>query len=104
MAKVKAKALCLCVLLLQAGAIAYSFRQHNISVDEGNHILSGLLVWEEERFDFFPVNPPLIKALVALPVVTSRPELSDTVRWSVSRSSDSQNDRFALDNAERYLK
>src|SRR5437867_397314 len=91
------------LLLIHAGLAMHSLVQHNLTVDEGGHVLAGFLAWEEGRLDVYAVNPPLVKVLVALPVVASRPELSEPVRWTVSRSWDSQHDRFARDNTDRYL-
>jgi hypothetical protein len=49
------------------------------------------------------MRSPWVKALVALPVALSRPELSETVRWTVSGDWSSQHDRFARDNRDHYL-
>src|SRR5947209_3021891 len=100
------RAICASYILFLLAHIAmaiHAFRQHIPTVDEVGHVLSGLLAWEDGRLDVYPVNPPLVKSLVALPVVASRPELSNEVRWMVSHSWESQHDRFVRDNSERYL-
>ncbi|HUY92424.1 MAG TPA: glycosyltransferase family 39 protein [Pirellulales bacterium] len=44
--------------------------------DEVGHLPAGLYCWEFGRFDVYRVNPPLIRALAALPVVCSQPKLN----------------------------
>ncbi|HEY8503505.1 MAG TPA: glycosyltransferase family 39 protein [Gemmataceae bacterium] len=74
-----------------------------MTVDEGGHVLSGLLAWEEGRLDYCSVNPPLVKALVALPVAASRPQIPEGVRWGVSPDWVPQHEQFVKANRERYL-
>ncbi|HUY92421.1 MAG TPA: hypothetical protein VMV10_27005 [Pirellulales bacterium] len=44
--------------------------------DEVGHLPAGLYCWEFGRFDVYRVNPPLVRALAALPVACSRPKLN----------------------------
>jgi hypothetical protein len=91
-------------LLTAHGAIGvHSLRQHNVTVDEGGHILAGVLAWEQGRLDFYPVNPPLVRGLVALPAVASRPTLSPSVSWTVSPDWVPQHHEFMEDNRTRYM-
>jgi 4-amino-4-deoxy-L-arabinose transferase-like glycosyltransferase len=94
---------CLVLLLIHGALAVHSLRQHCVTVDEGGHVLSGLLAWEEGRVDVYPVNPPLVKTLVSLPLVASRPELPEGVRWTVSRDSVPQHRHFMQANQECYL-
>jgi hypothetical protein len=97
-------AACLLLLGVHAGLAMHSLRQNCATVDEGGgHVLSGLLVWEEGRTDFAWVNPPLVKALLALPVAASRPQLPDSVRWGVSPDWVPAHDEFMRANRDRYL-
>jgi hypothetical protein len=96
------RAACLLLLTLQAGLAILSLRQHNLTVDEGGHLFSGLLAWEEGRLDVYPVNPPLVKALAALPIVISRPRLSESVRWSASMDWVPEHNRFVHKNRDQY--
>jgi hypothetical protein len=81
----------------------HALRQNSLTVDEGGHVLSGLLAWEDGTLDVYPVNPPLVKALVALPMLASRPKLADEVRWAIGAGWDRRNDRFIRDNRPYYL-
>ena len=59
---------------------------HNICIDEGGHLYSGVVMWQEQNVGLYHVNPPLIKALVALPVMASGPSLppSELPRYTLS--------------------
>ncbi len=96
-------AVCLLLLALHTGLAIHSLRQHCVTMDEGGHVLSGVLAWEEGRPDVYPVNPPLVKALVALPVVLSNPKISESVRWAVANDWEAQQDRFIAENQVSFL-
>ncbi len=94
---------CFLLLTLHAALLLHALRQNCVTVDEGGHVLSGLLAWKAGRMDYCSVNPPLVKALVALPVAWSRPELPDSVRWDVSPSWVPQHEQFVRANRLGYL-
>lgn len=75
-----------CALLLSThGVLAVdAIRQHNFTVDEGGHVLSGLIAWEYGRVDVYPVNPPLIKLIASLPLALANPELPEDLRYTPS--------------------
>ena len=93
-----------CVALLGIHAVLAldSLRQHNVTIDEGGHLLSGLLAWEDGRVDVYPVNPPLVKVLMSFPIFASRPELPESVRWNVSKDWIPQHMQFVTANRHRY--
>lgn len=63
-----------CLLLaVQTGLLAYSASRHSPTVDEVAHLPAGVNIWRNGRFDLYHVNPPLVKALAAAPVVLARP-------------------------------
>jgi uncharacterized membrane protein YhdT len=73
--------------------------------DEVAHLGAGLGIWELGRFDHYPVNPPLVKLIAAIPVLVDRPQFdwhrfSDdpTLRreWDVGRD-------FVYANGSRSL-
>lgn len=94
------------LLVLHAVLAIDSLRQHCVTVDEGAHLLSGLLAWEQGRFDFYYVNPPLVKLLTSLPMVIVRPSLPEQVRWGVSEIGNwfIINDIFINYNINSYQK
>jgi hypothetical protein len=93
---------CLLLLALHAGLAIHSLRQHCVTMDEGGHVLSGVLAWEDGKPDVYPVNPPLVKSLVALPVVLSNPQISQSVRWAVATDWETQQDRFLAENQASF--
>jgi 4-amino-4-deoxy-L-arabinose transferase-like glycosyltransferase len=93
---------CVALLALHGALAIDALRQHNVTVDEGVHLLSGILAWEDGRLDVYRVNPPLVKALFSLPVVASRPELPEAVRQDVRTSWTPQHVQFMKANRQRY--
>jgi hypothetical protein len=67
-------------LLLATHAVAsiHALRAHNLCIDEGGHLYSGVVLWQDQYVGLYHVNPPLIKALVAIPVMLSQPALPET--------------------------
>jgi len=41
--------------------------------DEVAHMAAGVRIWQQQRFDLYPVNPPLVKLVATLPVVLDAP-------------------------------
>jgi hypothetical protein len=97
------RAACLVLLAAHAALALHALRQNCVTVDEGGHVLSGLLAWEEGRVDYYSVNPPLVKALGALPVAASDPQIPEGVRLGASPDWVPQHDQFVRANRERYL-
>lgn len=97
------RAACLVLLATHAALALHALRQNCVTVDEGGHVLSGVLVWEAGRMDCYAVNPPLIKALFALPVAVSRPQLPDSLLGQVSADWVPQHEQFVQANGGRYL-
>ena len=61
-----------------------------------------MLALKEGRYDVYSVNPPLIKDLVAIPLVLSRPVLSQEVLEGNSSGWMAKHDQFIHDNPEDY--
>ena len=63
------------VLLLAAFAVlcAHGLRRDSPTVDEFAHLPAGYWTLKTGRFDLFPLNPPLVKVLSALPVLALDP-------------------------------
>jgi len=65
------------VLLLAAFAVlcAHGLRWDTPTVDEFAHLPAGYWTLETGRFDLFPLNPPLVKVLSALPLLALDPAI-----------------------------
>src|SRR6185436_8038115 len=63
------------VLLLAAFAVlcTHGLRRDSPTVDEFAHLPAGYWTLKTARFDLFPLNPPLVKVLSALPVLALDP-------------------------------
>jgi hypothetical protein len=62
------------MLAIQTGLLAHSAWCHSPTVDEVAHLPAGTNIWQNGRFDLYHVNPPLIKALAAAPVLLAQPK------------------------------
>ncbi|MGC1273119.1 MAG: glycosyltransferase family 39 protein [Planctomycetaceae bacterium] len=69
------------LLLVQAALVAPLAFQYGPAVDEPAHFAAGLSVVSFGRFDLYPVNPPLVKSLAALPVLAAGVE-TDWSSWT----------------------
>lgn len=70
------------LLLLAAFAIlcVHGLRWDTPTVDEFAHLPSGWYTLQTGRFDLFPLNPPLVKVLSALPLLAIGPRLDPGAR------------------------
>ena len=59
------------LLAVHAGLLAYSATTHSPTMNEPGHLVAGLSYWEFGRFDVYRVNPPLTRAIAALPVIAA---------------------------------
>ncbi len=68
-----------CVLLAgHAGLLAWCGYRNSPAFDEVGHLPGGMVIWKYGRFDLYRVNPPLVRAVAAIPVLLSAPEFD----WS----------------------
>lgn len=65
-------------LLAHACMVAWLAAHNSPSPDEIAHLPAGMLIWQHGRYDLYPVNPPLVKAVAAIPVVLSSPRVDWT--------------------------
>jgi hypothetical protein len=75
---------CAALLAVHGALSIHALRQHSLTVDEGAHVLSGLEAWQAGRNDLYPVNPPLVKLLASLGVLTLHPALPANLQSAVS--------------------
>lgn len=63
------------LMTIQASLLAYGAAIHSPNYDETAHLPAGLAIWHTGRFASYPHNPPLVKAVAAVPVAFARPRL-----------------------------
>lgn len=68
------------LLVLFAVLCAHGLRWDTPTVDEFAHLPSGYYTLTTGRFDLFPLNPPFVKILSALPLLAVRPSLDPDAR------------------------
>jgi len=67
------------LLLVAFGVLcAHGLRWDSPTVDEFAHLPAGYWTLETGRFDLFPLNPPLVKVLSALPLLALDPAIDTT--------------------------
>ena len=62
------------ILAAHAGLLAWMGLSRSPNIDELAHIASGTVMWQFGSFEFYCVNPPLMRAVATLPVVLMSPE------------------------------
>ncbi len=60
----------LVLLSVHTGLLAYSAYVHSPTLNEPGHLVAGLSHWKFGRFELYRVNPPLVRMVAALPVMT----------------------------------
>jgi hypothetical protein len=68
------------LLVLFVIPCVHGLRWDTPTVDEFAHLPSGYYTLTTGRFDLFPLNPPLIKVLSAVPLLALRPSLDPDAR------------------------
>ncbi|WP_187782134.1 ArnT family glycosyltransferase [Gimesia chilikensis] len=58
-------------MTIHAGMLGYSATLHSPTLNEPAHLVAGLSHWEFGRFDLYRVNPPITRAIAALPVIVA---------------------------------
>jgi hypothetical protein len=102
-AKAAVAASCFVLLALHGVLALDAAWRHNLAVDEGGHLLAGVLTWRTGRLDVYRVNPPLVKALATLPVLAAEPEVSDSLGCMVAPTWVPLHIEFMRANAPRYM-
>lgn len=62
------------VLLTHVALLAWIGYCSSPAKDEVGHLPAGIYIWQMGRFDLYPVNPPLVRAISALPVLFCSPK------------------------------
>lgn len=95
----------LALLSLHLGLAARSLVLENPTIDEVVHLPAGISYWQTGSFRLYHHNPPLVKLLAALPVLTLKP----ITNYSKDFWSQKTPNKFAFahefqrDNAGRYF-
>ncbi|MBL8848891.1 MAG: glycosyltransferase family 39 protein [Planctomycetaceae bacterium] len=80
------------LLAVHAGLLAWSGYVHSPTLDEVGHLPGGLVIWQYGRFDLYRVNPPLPRAVAAIPVAL----LSHETDWSKFSDSPGARPEWAI--------
>lgn len=67
------------ILAVGLSLAGWSTLVHAPVADEPLQVMAGLGVWQFGRFDWYHVNPPLVKSLAALPVLAMHPRLPENL-------------------------
>ncbi|HVC95060.1 MAG TPA: hypothetical protein VND64_15295 [Pirellulales bacterium] len=57
-----------------AALLVWTAAHNGVTVDEVGHLPAGLFIWQFGTFDLYRVNPPLTRALAALPLAIASPK------------------------------
>jgi len=74
------------LLSVHTGLLAYGARVHSPTLNEPGHLVAGISHWQFGRFELFPVNPPLVRMVAALPVMAAGCE-TDWTKFNTSPGS-----------------
>lgn len=80
------------ILAVHLGLLAYSARVHSPAIDEVAHLPAGLRHWMTGEFELYPVNPPLVRMVAAVPVLFMNPATD----WSRVQSNAALRSEFAV--------
>ena len=61
------------ILACNAGLVSWIAFKNTPNSNEASHLATGVYNWQHGRFDLYPVNPPLVRMIAALPVVLASP-------------------------------
>lgn len=77
------------LLVVQTGLLSWSAWAHSPTLNEPAHLAAGISHWQFGRFELYRVNPPLVRAVAALPVLASgvNTEWSAYNDWPGARSA-----------------
>jgi len=71
------------LLLAHAALLAWGAYRHSPAIDAWAHLPSGLIHWQQGRFDLYRVNPPLVRLVAAVPLLLVGPH----AQWEIPPAS-----------------
>jgi len=83
------------LLVVHALLLAWLASVHSPLIDEPAHLASGLCHWRTFSFDLYRVNPPLVRAVAAVPLLTSR----QAANWDAHSSNPYSRAEFSAGKA-----
>ena len=80
------------VLLTHATLVIWLAAHWSPNIDEPAHLAAGLAGWQYGTFEFYCVNPPLMRAVATLPILLMSPEK----QWGDFRMAGTERPEFVL--------
>ncbi|NQT13662.1 MAG: hypothetical protein HQ582_12995, partial [Planctomycetes bacterium] len=80
------------ILLIHVGLVAWLAARWSPNIDEPAHLAAGLAAWQYGSFEYYCVNPPLMRAVATLPILAMSPE----TRWGDFRMAGTERPEFVL--------
>lgn len=80
------------ILLIHAVLVAWLATHWSPNIDEPAHLAAGLATWQHGSFEFYCVNPPLMRAVATLPILLMSPEK----QWGNFRMAGTERPEFVL--------
>jgi hypothetical protein len=99
------RALVASTLIVHVALLVWGARRQSPTLDEPAHLVAGISHWRFGTFDLYRVNPPLVRALAAIPVLFAD-HAEDWHHYDPtpgSRSEVSIGNAFAAANRARFL-
>ena len=90
--RLRSSAVVIVILAVHGGLLAYSATRYSPTWDEIGHLPAGIAIWQWGRHDLYRVNPPLVRAIAAIPVIVARPQLD----WSPWRADSADRSEWEL--------
>ena len=97
--------LVIALLSVHGCLLAWEAARDSPGWDEVGHLVAGISHWRLGTFDLYPVNPPLVRMVAVVPVLT----VGANVNWRLysagpgARSEREIRDDFSLENADRFF-
>lgn len=103
MMRSKCDRLSILALTIHFGLLAFTTWSYSPVIQEPCQLVAGVTAWQLGRFDIFHVNPPLVRLVAALPVVSLSPnyEAKDYDHEPVGREEYLLAKKFISENPER---
>jgi hypothetical protein len=98
---IASRAVVAALLLIHALLLAWIAFRNSPTIDEVGHLPAGICIDRFGRFDIYRVNPPLVKAVAALPVVLWGPTTNWKSFYMEERSEWNLGTDFIVANGER---
>ncbi|HTF35320.1 MAG TPA: glycosyltransferase family 39 protein [Myxococcota bacterium] len=97
------RAACALLFLLFVGRAFFSVQQHSVTVDEFVYLPAGIALLQTGDFGFTDLNPPLARALQALPILFAHPKLPENASSRTNPSPWRLGYVFQDSNRARYV-